>query len=110
LRFSPTISGLLWSAKMQKRDDDDHDLRIDPAEIFRPKRAQKYFGYRHSQLAEKVKSGEIPPPIPLSANGRAVGWTGQQIIEHHHHRLAAAQKRHDERDAPSRPWPTCRRP
>jgi hypothetical protein len=69
------------------------DLDLDPNEVFRPKQAQKFFGYKHSQLHEKVKSGEIEPPIPLSENGSAVAWTGLQLIMHHRKRLAAAEKR-----------------
>ena len=70
------------------------DLPLDPAEVFRPRQAQRYFGYRHSQLALKVARGEIPRPIRLSESGSAVGWLGQQLIEHHRRRrqLAAAKK------------------
>jgi hypothetical protein len=63
------------------------DLDLDPAEIFRPRQAYRYFGLRHSQVAEKIKRGEIEPPIPLSENGTAVGWTGRQLILHHCRRL-----------------------
>ncbi len=73
------------------------DLSLDPNEIIRPSQARKYFGYGHSQLAEKIKSGEVPPPFPLSDSGRSVGWTGQQIIEHHRHRLALGKKRSNAR-------------
>jgi len=69
------------------------DLDLDPNEVFRPKQARKYFGYGHSQLAEKVKTGEIDPPIPLSETGTAVAWTGRQLILHHRKRLAAAAKK-----------------
>jgi predicted DNA-binding transcriptional regulator AlpA len=68
-----------------------HDLTLYPNEIFRPKRAEKYFGLRHSQIALKVKSGEIPAPIRLSASGHAVGWLGSQIIEYHKTRLALSK-------------------
>jgi predicted DNA-binding transcriptional regulator AlpA len=71
-----------------------NDLDLDPAEIFRPKQAEKYLGYKHSQLAEKVRRGEIAPPIPLSAGGNAVGWTGRQLIEHHRRRLQLAAAKH----------------
>jgi predicted DNA-binding transcriptional regulator AlpA len=65
-----------------------NDLTLDPNEIFRPARAMKYFGLRHSQIALKVKSGEIPAPIRLSSSGSAVGWLGSQIIAYHQTRLA----------------------
>jgi hypothetical protein len=52
----------------------------------------RYFGYRHTQLDEKIRSGEIPAPLSLSASGRAKGWLGRQIIEHHRRLLALANK------------------
>jgi predicted DNA-binding transcriptional regulator AlpA len=53
----------------------------------------KYFGLRHAQLAVKVKAGEIPAPIKLSASGSAVGWLGSQIIEYHKTRLALTKQK-----------------
>jgi len=64
------------------------DLTLDPNEIFRPARAKKYFGFGTSQLYLKVKTGEIPAPIKLSASGSAVGWLGSQLVEYHKRRLA----------------------
>ena len=64
------------------------DLTLDPNQVFRPRDAQRYFGLKHTQIAEKVKRGEIPAPIRLSASGSAVGWLGSQLIEYHRHRLA----------------------
>lgn len=55
---------------------------LHPNEIIRYSKGGKFFGYKSSQLDELIKSGEIPRPIPLSASGRAKGWTGQQIIDH----------------------------
>jgi hypothetical protein len=71
------------------------ELRIDLGEIFRPERAYAYFGLRHSQVFEKIKAGEIDPPIPLTATGHAIGWTGRALVIHHWRRLqlAAARKR-----------------
>ena len=43
---------------------------------------REFFGLQKSQLDEKIKAGEIDPPIPLSKTGRAKGFTGQQIIDH----------------------------
>jgi predicted DNA-binding transcriptional regulator AlpA len=69
------------------------DLSIDENAIFRPRAAYQYFGFGHSQLYQKIKSGEIEPPFPLSESGSAVGWTGRMIIEHHRKRLALQEKR-----------------
>ena len=73
-----------------KRDD---DLDVDPNEIVRLNQGTKYFGYQHSQLAEKIEAGEIPQPYLLSETGRALGWTGRQIIDHHRKRVALTAKK-----------------
>jgi predicted DNA-binding transcriptional regulator AlpA len=64
---------------------------LDPNQIVRMSEGPKYFGYKHTQLPEKIKSGEIPAPFLLSDTGRAKGWTGRQIIEHQR-RLLAKQR------------------
>jgi predicted DNA-binding transcriptional regulator AlpA len=66
---------------------------LDPNQIVRPREGRKYFGYGPTQIDEKIKSGEIPAPVALSASGRAKGWLGQQIIEHHRRLMAAAEQR-----------------
>ena len=71
----------------------DLALSLDPNEIFRPARAKKYFGYGLSQLYLKVKTGELPAPIKLSANGSPVGWLGSQINDFHKTRLALTAKK-----------------
>jgi hypothetical protein len=72
------------------------ELGIDLAEIFRPKRAEKYFGFKKSQLHEKIKRGEIDPPVPLSDTGSAVGFSGLQVVKHHWRRLQLAAARRKE--------------
>jgi hypothetical protein len=69
------------------------DLDLDPNEIFRPKIAEKYFGLKHTQINEKVRAGEIEAPFLLSEGGKAVGWTGRQIINYHRKRIAATAKK-----------------
>ncbi len=56
---------------------------LDPSQIVRKCDGEKYFGYKHTQLDDKIKTGEIPAPKPLSSGGRAVGWFGWQVNEHH---------------------------
>jgi predicted DNA-binding transcriptional regulator AlpA len=65
---------------------------LHPNQIVRKREGAKYFGYKRSQLDEKIKSGEIPPTFPLSKSGRAQAWTGRQIIEYQRARLAAAKR------------------
>ena len=66
---------------------------LHPNEIVRWKDAPKYFGLGKTQLDEKIKAGEIDPPIALSASGRAKGFTGQQIIEHQQRQRELSCKR-----------------
>lgn len=61
---------------------------LHPNEIVRKCDGPKYFGYGHTEIDAKIKSGEIEAPIALSDRGRAKGWTGQQIIDHQQKRLA----------------------
>jgi predicted DNA-binding transcriptional regulator AlpA len=63
---------------------------LEPNEIVRWSAGPKYFGLKRTALNEKIKSGEIPPPMPLSDNGRATGWLGRVIIEWQASRLAKA--------------------
>lgn len=63
-----------------------------PDHIYRPHEARHFFGYKPTQLDEKIRLGEIPAPIPLSDTGRAVGWLGRQIIEWQAKRVAAAKR------------------
>ncbi len=63
---------------------------LHPNEIIRLNEGPTFFGYKHSELDQKIKSGEIPTPFALSDGGRAKGWTGQQIIDYQRRRLAKA--------------------
>jgi predicted DNA-binding transcriptional regulator AlpA len=57
---------------------------IDPAKFYRKALSadRKLFGYSDTVQDQKIKLGEIPPPIKLSPSGRAVGWFGRTIIEY----------------------------
>ena len=78
----------------------DKTMELHPNQIVRWSEGKKYFGYRHTQLEEKIRTGEIPAPFLLSDTGRAKGWTGRQIIEH--------QRRRIEADREPRPAPKTR--
>lgn len=67
------------------------DGPINPDLLYRVTDAIKYFGYRPTQLTEKIKSGDIPPPVKLSTSGHAAGWFGRQIIEWQQQRIAASK-------------------
>jgi len=52
--------------------------------------AMGVIGLAASQIDEKIKSGELPPPVPAFESGRATGWTGAQLIAFQQQRLARA--------------------
>jgi len=68
------------------------DGPINPDLLYRITDARKYFGLRPTQLTERIKSGDIPPPVKLSTSGRAAGWFGRQIIAWQAERIAASAK------------------
>jgi predicted DNA-binding transcriptional regulator AlpA len=54
-----------------------------PYRIIRKHEGPKYFGLGPTALEEEIAAGHIPPPLTLSAGGRAKGWLGSQILAHH---------------------------
>jgi predicted DNA-binding transcriptional regulator AlpA len=52
--------------------------------------AMGVIGLAPSQIDEKIKSGELPPPMAAFESGRATGWTGAQLIAFKEQRLARA--------------------
>jgi hypothetical protein len=57
---------------------------LHPIQIIRYEDGTIYFGYKPTQLAEKIKEGVVPEPKYLAPPpSRARGWTGQQIIDYH---------------------------
>ena len=81
---------------MTHKTNEDSLKGLDPDQIVRKtKGGQRYFGLGPTRLDEAIRRGDIPAPFPLTASGRAVGWTGRQIIEHHRammQRMAASKK------------------
>jgi predicted DNA-binding transcriptional regulator AlpA len=61
---------------------------LTPNEFVRKRDALPYFGLAPTQLEDRIKKGEIPPPVKLSKTGRATGWFGSQIIAWQAQRLA----------------------
>jgi hypothetical protein len=74
-------------------DDVVDPTKIDPLQIVRLVNGERVFGLKPSALKSKIEAGEIPMPIPLSDSGRALGWTGQQILDHHARMAALAEER-----------------
>jgi hypothetical protein len=69
---------------------------FDPLEIVRYHDGPKVFGFAESTLKEKIDAGKIPAPIPLSDDGRALGWTRAMIMGHHAKMAALAEQRRKE--------------
>jgi hypothetical protein len=55
---------------------------IVPDRIYRTNLSPAIFGYGPQATKDKIESGELPPPFPLSETSRFKAWTGRQIIEH----------------------------
>jgi hypothetical protein len=60
--------------------------------FYRKTEGPNYFGYGTTQLDERIRSGDVPPPCRLSPNGRATGWFGRTIIEYQQKIQATASK------------------
>ena len=39
-----------------------------------------FSGYRKTQLRKRIASGDIPPPVSLADDGKAMGWFGRTIL------------------------------
>ena len=53
--------------------------------------AKGVIGLSDTQIDEKIKSGELDPPVKAFEDGRATGWFGFQLIEIQEQRLARAE-------------------
>ncbi len=51
-----------------------------PHHVVRYHEGPRFFGFGPTALSVKIKSGQIPSPKYLSDDGRARGWTGDQIL------------------------------
>jgi predicted DNA-binding transcriptional regulator AlpA len=50
----------------------------------------RILGLRSTAIDDAIARGDIPPPAPLTASGRSVGWYGFTLIQVIERRLAAA--------------------
>jgi predicted DNA-binding transcriptional regulator AlpA len=53
--------------------------------------ARGVIGLADSQIDEKIKNGELPPPVKAFDSGRLTGWLGSQLIELQQQRLERAK-------------------
>jgi prophage regulatory protein len=47
-----------------------------------------YVGLRRTQIAELIKAGEFPKPIPISDSGRAIAWLESEVLAWQAKRIA----------------------
>jgi hypothetical protein len=75
-------------------DNKENIEGLNPLQIIRLEDGPLYFGFRMTQLLEKIKLREIPEPQFLAPPpSRARGWTGKQIIEWHRELTATQVER-----------------
>lgn len=63
----------------------------EPAQLnrmYRLKDLPQFVGLRRTQIAELIRAGQFPKPIPLSDTGRAVAWLESDLIAWQHARIA----------------------
>jgi predicted DNA-binding transcriptional regulator AlpA len=63
----------------------------------------RVIGLGRTQRREAVERGELPPPVKLTATGRAMAYLGSQLIQIQQQRLAAAKAEAEARAIASRP-------
>jgi prophage regulatory protein len=56
--------------------------------LYRLRDLPPFVGLRRTQIAELIKAGEFPKPIPLSDSGRAVAWLESDLIAWQSGRIA----------------------
>jgi len=77
----------------QKTTEEETTFGIDPGRVYRKydKRTQEILGLRRSAINQAIEDGHIPPPMPLTESGSAVGWLGSVLIAVQRKRLAKAE-------------------
>jgi prophage regulatory protein len=65
----------------------DHHLN----RLYRLREVEQFAGLKRTQIAELIKAGEFPKPIPLSDSGRAVAWLEHELIAWQTARIATRE-------------------
>jgi hypothetical protein len=55
---------------------------INPDQLYRTTLAPALFDLGWQACRNKIRSGELPRPLPLTADSKCEAWTGRQILEH----------------------------
>jgi predicted DNA-binding transcriptional regulator AlpA len=71
------------------------EFGIVPGRVYRKSdpATREILGMGDTSIDEAIKSGYLPPPMPLTKWGKSCGWLGSQLIELQRRRLAAAAER-----------------
>ena len=79
--------------KIQRTGDRDISAPLHPHFFYRKNSAValNVIGLSPSQTDEAIQAGDVPRPVNITANGRACGWLGSQLIELQQRRLAAVK-------------------
>ena len=75
--------------------DAEEEFGIKPHRVYRKshKITREILGLGPTAIDEAIADNALPPPMPLTAHGKATGWMGWQLIEVQRKRLAAAAQR-----------------
>src|SRR3954451_14268027 len=71
----------------------DPVTEIVPGAVYRVSLGDLIFGFAPEATKQKIRSGELPLPFPLSPSSRVQAWTGQQILEHRSRMQALAAEK-----------------
>ncbi len=66
---------------------------ISPGQFYRTSQSPALFDLGWQATKNKIRSGELPRPMPLNENSKIEGWLGSQIIEHRTRMRALAEER-----------------
>jgi prophage regulatory protein len=68
--------------------EEERNVKPKLRKILRKPAVMEATGYGETQIDELVKQDIFPAPIPLSPNGRAVGWLEDEVAAYQAARIA----------------------
>jgi hypothetical protein len=95
--------------QMKKKADDPFaiadEFGIRPQWIYRRnhKETKRILGLEDNAIDALIEQGALPPPIPLTRAGKAVGWWGWQLIAYVKRKAKEAEDRLKALSDPNRP-------
>jgi hypothetical protein len=88
------------------------EFGIRPQWIYRRnhRETRRILGLEDNAIDGLIAEGALPPPIPLTKSGKAVGWWGWQLIAYVKRKANEAEERAQALRNPNRPKHTGGRP